>query len=141
MRSASSGSRTQLTRSAASAGRARAIQNEVAIAARERAVARVKGVGDFARPQHADLRRQIRGRARAPSRARVRIGVRIEVHDLHGGVHAGIGAAGGHDFDGMIGDGGQRRFDDRLDADARAPATASRRKALPSYSRPRAMRA
>ena len=75
---------------------------------------------------------------RTQPRSRAR-GVRIEVNDLHRGVHAGIGAAGSRDFDRMIGNGGQRGFDDRLDAQRmrlRLPAA----KALPSYSRPRAMR-
>ena len=37
------------------------------------------------------------------------------MNDLHRGVHAGIGPAGGSHFDGMIGDDGERGFDDRLD--------------------------
>ncbi len=37
------------------------------------------------------------------------------MNDLHRGVHAGIRPAGGSHFDRMIGDGGQRSFDDRLD--------------------------
>jgi hypothetical protein len=36
--------------------------------------------------------------------------------DLHDGVHAGIRPAGRRDFDRVIRDAGQRRFDDRLDS-------------------------
>ena len=38
------------------------------------------------------------------------------MNDLHGRVHAGIGAAGGRHVDGMIGDARERRFDDGLHA-------------------------
>jgi hypothetical protein len=38
------------------------------------------------------------------------------MNDLHRGVHAGVGPAGGNHFDGMIGDDRQRCFDDRLDS-------------------------
>jgi hypothetical protein len=37
------------------------------------------------------------------------------MNDLHRGVHAGVRPAGGSHFNGMIGDSGQRSFDDRLD--------------------------
>jgi len=37
------------------------------------------------------------------------------VDDLHVGVHAGIGPTGRRDFDRVIRDAGERRFDDRLD--------------------------
>jgi hypothetical protein len=37
------------------------------------------------------------------------------VNDLHRRVHAGVGAAGGGDLDGMVCDFRERRFDDRLD--------------------------
>ena len=117
----------------------RAVQDHVAIAARERAVAGVKGLRNLAGPQHADLLRADSSSHPAPSRARCASRLRIEMHDLHRGVDAGIGAAGSHDFDRMIGNRGQRGFDDRLDAERmrlRLPAA----KALPSYSRPRAMR-
>ena len=66
-----------------------AVQDDVAIGSRERAVAGMEGVRDFAGPENADLRRQIRGRAQNPAALGAR-GLRIEMDHLHGGVHAGI---------------------------------------------------
>ena len=37
------------------------------------------------------------------------------MNDLHGSVHAGVRAASGGHCNGVIGNGGQRCFDDRLD--------------------------
>ena len=59
-----------------------AVENEVTIAARERAVTGVKGIRDLTSPECADLRRQVRRRSQNPAALRA-LGRRVEMHDLH----------------------------------------------------------
>src|SRR6185369_4320592 len=95
-------------------GTRRAVQDHVTIGARYRAVTGVESLRNLARPERADLRRQVGRRAQNPGTLGAR-GLRIEVDDLHAGVHAGIGPTGRRDFDWVIRDAGERPFDDRLD--------------------------
>src|SRR5215213_4894570 len=76
----------------------RAIQDHVAIGPRESAVARMERVGNLTRPYHTDLGRELGRRTEHPA-ALGACGGRVEMNDLHRGVYAGIGAAGGRDCD------------------------------------------
>jgi len=93
----------------------RAVENEISVAARERAISRMECIRHFARPECTDLRRQMRVCAEHPA-ALAAHRCRVEVHNLHRGVNAGIGAACGGDFDRMIRDEAERRLDARLNA-------------------------
>ena len=55
------------------------------------------------RPQHRDVRRQVRIDAAHP-RGQRPLGVGVEVNDLRRGVHTGVGASGRDDANGMAGD-------------------------------------
>ena len=103
----------------------RPVDEQVRVMARDGGEARVEIGVHAARPEHGDLRRQVRIDAAHPGR----VGTRrrgVEVHDLHRRVHAGVGAAGGDRADALIGDRARARARAHPARPARPAATASR---------------
>ena len=88
----------------------RAVDQPIAVAARARGKACVELHWHRHAPAHAHRRRQPPAGAQSPG-ARISLGGAVEVHDLALRMHAGIGAAGAGDGDGLVGHRGQGAFE------------------------------
>ena len=96
-------------------GSHRTIREHVRVVAGGRGEARMEIAGDFGRPQHRDIGRQMRIDAAHPRGAGARH-VAVEMHDLRRRVHAGVGASRGDRANRDAGDLRQRALERVLHA-------------------------
>src|SRR5580658_5411717 len=92
-----------------------AIEDQIAVAARQSAIAGMKVVRYHTHPAHADIAGQFAVGTQEPC-GRTANGAGVEVRDLFARVHSGVGAPGTDDFDTFVRNTAYRALERRLDA-------------------------